>query len=58
MEKVFLATTIICGAGWWGTWFLLLTLVCYTKKKDCNPSKEELRDCAEIVLRKLFKIVK
>lgn len=58
MVKIFLTTTIICGSGWLGTWFLLKTLICYTREKDRNPSKEELRGCAEIVFRKLFKIAK
>lgn len=51
MAKIFLGTTIICGVGWAFTWFLCLVITRYVARTgDCNPSKEELRDCAEIVI--------
>ncbi len=50
--------TIICATGWGFTWFLLLTIARYVKSSEKNPSREELRDCAEAVLRHFFKIEK
>ena len=58
MAKILLGTTIICGSGWVFTYFLCMTMICYLKREGATPRKEDLKDCAQSVLRRFFKIEK
>lgn len=58
MAKIFFLTTIICGTGWGVTHFLLMTMICYVKRKSTIPTKKDLKDCAEFILRRYFKVEK
>lgn len=54
---ILLISTIICAFGWFLKHVSLMSILTFIEKKGyTQPTGEELKECTDFVLKKIFKI--